>query len=441
MLHGVSYTKLFINIYISARKRYDEVKVNELARNLDQVNLTKKQISETTYGRGAVTKMKDMVHTAVYEYANSEVHVAVTGIAGCGKSSLINTLRSLRARDEGAAIVGTRETTVELNPYPFPQNPDIVLWDLPGIGTDNFKEASYIEKVGLTRYQALIICTSSRFREVDIWLAKQARRNNVIFYIVRTKMDNDLQNTLRDSCDPDMELAIERDLLQNLRQDISQQLQQHDLPTKRIYVLSNRLEDQHKWDFPCLTEELAKNTPEKNKHEFHKVMATCSMRIIMTKKNELQNRIDGIAKEAANAPPTQYQKIIRDVILQYKIWFDLTEEHLMRSEIKIDQLDARIQNMYKDLNELLERKIPLCTKFRDKYKKVPLVGKAFGKKKDNTRTMLQERAHYACLTRQRDLVRMQAPLTIENDTISLLEDLLDICVEMAEGILNPKQIR
>ncbi|KAJ6488469.1 hypothetical protein C8R47DRAFT_1215714 [Mycena vitilis] len=52
------------------------------------------------------------------QYRDGLYHFAVAGIAGSGKSSLINALRGLRNRDAGAAATGVTETTLSVDRFP-----------------------------------------------------------------------------------------------------------------------------------------------------------------------------------------------------------------------------------------------------------------------------------------------------------------------------------
>lgn len=60
--------------------------------------------------------------------------IGVLGPTGCGSSSFINALLGLRSSDEGAAPTGVTETTLEPVAYQYPPLPNVILWDLPGIG-------------------------------------------------------------------------------------------------------------------------------------------------------------------------------------------------------------------------------------------------------------------------------------------------------------------
>ena len=75
----------------------------------------------------------------------------MVGESHSGKSSLINALRGLTPRDKGAAAVENRQCTKKPTPYEYPQNPLATLWDLPGIGTNNFPQDTYMNDIEVSR--------------------------------------------------------------------------------------------------------------------------------------------------------------------------------------------------------------------------------------------------------------------------------------------------
>jgi len=123
------------------------------------------------------------------------INVGVTGNSGVGKSSFINSVRGLRAKDPGAADVSPNETTKEPAAYDFP---DLLihacLWDLPGAGTQSFPRESYIKQMGLRYFDIVIIVTATRYTETEIMIANELRAFNVPFFMVRNKVDADIAN-------------------------------------------------------------------------------------------------------------------------------------------------------------------------------------------------------------------------------------------------------
>ncbi|XP_052242451.1 T-cell-specific guanine nucleotide triphosphate-binding protein 2-like [Dreissena polymorpha] len=130
------------------------------------------------------------------EWRHSTINIAITGEAGTGKSTLINSLRGLKADDEGAAKTGCTETTTQVTCYPHPEYTYLNVWDLPGVGTPNFTRDKYFQTVDFKEYDFLLLVSSSRLKENDMWLAKtiiECKPSANLFFI-RTKLDNDLEN-------------------------------------------------------------------------------------------------------------------------------------------------------------------------------------------------------------------------------------------------------
>uniref|UniRef100_A0A3B1JCN3 IRG-type G domain-containing protein n=1 Tax=Astyanax mexicanus TaxID=7994 RepID=A0A3B1JCN3_ASTMX len=112
-----------------------------------------------------------------------------------GKSTFIKAFRGLKKGEKGAAKTGGTETTTESTHYEHPTMSNMKLWDLPGIGSPNFKSktysALYVNKMHFEKYDFFLIISSERFTDNDLI----------------SKIDNDLQEeenkeeTLRDQKD------------------------------------------------------------------------------------------------------------------------------------------------------------------------------------------------------------------------------------------------
>ena len=433
----------FIALLFSGKTAFDASETEALQAKLDHMETTKAKIAESKFSEAVIEKMGDFIDKAEDDFMKSEVHIAITGQSGAGKSSLINTLRSLRARDPDAAPTDVRECTMTPTPYPFPLNKNIVLWDLPGVGTENFPVAGYVEKVGLTRFQALIICSCTRFKESDLWLANQARANKVRFYIIRTKVDQDVQNGLDDEgLSPGAPEASEVDqqIVKRIRQGTKQQLDAHDLPVDRVFILSTRMAHQTKWEFPGLNYELAENTPQKDKRALLMMMVTCSMDIIDRKREALEDRIDSVATQAARAPEAEYRQMILNEVTHYKTWFGLTEENLQRVNIKMTELNQRLQEMNTELNRLRHEPVEQYTG-KNRYKWLPGLGKRLSKWKNAAKNLERQEKQRDRVFKMEDDVKSRTPLAIQSATTSVLEDLLETCVDLAVSVLEERKKR
>lgn len=209
------------------------------------------------------------------------VNVCITGSSGVGKSSWINAIRRLTAKDLGAAKTGVTETTAEPQKFTFPkpfgvvrrnlsrvrkalqnmttapgaedeqeeqedspiclgdrlllQNcqaelngkvaevvadlgnynwevqlasgtrlnvgkhqvtgvlAECVIWDLPGVGTPNYPQKTYLKNMGIRHFDMVVLITASRFTEAELMLLDELRRWQVPFFLVRNKVDSDVE--------------------------------------------------------------------------------------------------------------------------------------------------------------------------------------------------------------------------------------------------------
>lgn len=129
----------------------------------------------------------------------------VMGRVGVGKSTLINSLRGLQARNADAAPVGIGHTTRSPKPYNFVGDVATLtrnmarLWDLPGAGTKDWPCSTYIRDAGLRHFDGVLFVTSDAFSEVEASLMQQLQEFKVPYYLVRNKVDQDVANNAEDN--------------------------------------------------------------------------------------------------------------------------------------------------------------------------------------------------------------------------------------------------
>jgi len=168
------------------------------------------------------------------DQAVGTANVGVVGESGVGKSLLINKLRNLPPAAEGWAPVGVNETTMEPTMYPFPNEPRVRFWDLPGAGTTAFPREEYLATMGLRYFDAVLVVSAGRFTETEVALAKELENHGVPFFMVRTKVDIDVWNNEQDNS------VDEATTLQQIRADLSRRGVVHP------YLVSSR--ERHKHD-------------------------------------------------------------------------------------------------------------------------------------------------------------------------------------------------
>ncbi|KAL7844806.1 hypothetical protein SRHO_G00233450 [Serrasalmus rhombeus] len=185
---------------------------------------------------------------------NVSLNVAVTGETGAGKSTFINAFRNLGDEDEGAAETGVTQTTTEPTPYTHPTMPNVVFWDLPGVGTPNFQAKTYFKKMQIEKYDFFLIISSERFRENDSMLAKEIRKKKKLFYFVRSKIDNDIWSEERKK----KERFNKEETLSKIRENCQENLKEFGNP--KVFLISSL--DLSEFDFDWLVATLLSELPQ-----------------------------------------------------------------------------------------------------------------------------------------------------------------------------------
>ncbi|KAH9261273.1 hypothetical protein BASA81_000977 [Batrachochytrium salamandrivorans] len=123
-------------------------------------------------------------------------NIAVCGPAGSGKSSLVNALQGVRDGDPGAASVGEIECTDNIKRYPV-SGSHLVVWDLPGCGTDRHPFEGYFDAKKLYAFDILLLVYKDRLNAHAANLYRECMERQVSVAVVRTHADAALQAKLR----------------------------------------------------------------------------------------------------------------------------------------------------------------------------------------------------------------------------------------------------
>ena len=182
------------------------------------------------------------------QYKEGLLHIAITGVSGSGKSSLLNALLGLRNGVEGSAPVGTAETTETITRYPDPQpdNP-FVYFDVPGAGTLRVPGWEYFLNQGLYVFDAVIIVVDNRVTEIDIGILRNCERMNIPTYLVRSKARQHIRNTMSDldpgeTRDRDVVRQVAREKYIGDTQDtVRRNLKEAGLPPQRVYIVDKEI--------------------------------------------------------------------------------------------------------------------------------------------------------------------------------------------------------
>ncbi|XP_076155024.1 interferon-inducible GTPase 5-like [Alosa pseudoharengus] len=217
-----------------------------MAEQVDPCALLLKNSGEKTVELAMATAQE-----VVNRLDNVVLNIAISGETGAGKSSLVNAIRGLTDTDDGAAPTGVTQTTSEPTPYPHPTMENVTIWDLPGTGEPGFKPKKYIKTVQFKTYDFFIIVSATRFRQNDIVLAKEIKRNKKKFYFVRTKIDRDVEEEVKKG-------VLEEQTLPTIREDCEKNL--NELESPPVFLITSR--DLSRFDFQNLVETLEAELPE-----------------------------------------------------------------------------------------------------------------------------------------------------------------------------------
>ncbi|KAI6011306.1 interferon-inducible GTPase-domain-containing protein [Pisolithus marmoratus] len=187
------------------------------------------------------------------QYQDSLFHFAVAGIAGSGKSSLVNALRGLRNSDTSAAPTGAVETTATIGRYRDSNRRLPFVWyDIPGAGTLNQPGWQYFNNQGLFVFDCIIVLVGDRFTQTDIAILENCRRFQIPTYIVRSKADFHIRSLMNDmgydSDDSDDESQYEtmynaarERYISDTQATVQQNLGDAMLPVQKVYLVSNKV--------------------------------------------------------------------------------------------------------------------------------------------------------------------------------------------------------
>ncbi|KAG2105047.1 uncharacterized protein F5147DRAFT_579531 [Suillus discolor] len=168
------------------------------------------------------------------QYREDLFHFAVAGVAGGGKSSLINAFR-------GLPMARYASPNAE---YPY------VWYDIPGAGTLKIPDWQYFNAQGLYVFDCIIVLFDNRFTMTDIAILTNCKRFKIPTYIVRSKADQHIRNIMKDmgydSDDDESEdqkkklyQAARQQFIQQTRQSVRENLENANMPDQRVYIVSN----------------------------------------------------------------------------------------------------------------------------------------------------------------------------------------------------------
>lgn len=250
--------------------------------------------TERALKEGKLLELVYGVKETVATLSQIPVTIFVTGDSGNGMSSFINALRIIGHEEDASAPTGVVRTTQVRAEYSSPQFPNVVLWDLPGLGATAQSVESYMEEMRFSTCDLVIIIASEQFSSNHVKLSKIIQNMGKRFYIVWTKLDRDLSRSA----------LSEIRLLQDIRENIRENLQKERVKDPPIFLVSNL--DPLLHDFPNLRGTLQKDL--------------CNIRCC-----EPLKTLDGI-----------YKKIIGDKVA---VWKQRIANKCLRDSLSVSDVD------------------------------------------------------------------------------------------------------
>ncbi|XDV12234.1 hypothetical protein PO909_000945, partial [Leuciscus waleckii] len=233
----------------------------------------------------AIKTIKDYLEKQDLE----ELTIGVTGESGSGKSSFVNAFRGLGDEEEGSAKIDVVECTTKPEVYLHPKYNNVKVWDLPGIGTPNFKAHEYLKLVNIQRYDVFIIIASDRFRECHAQLAKEIIGMGKKFYFVRSKIDLSIAAEKRKR----KANFDEKNTLRIIREDCENGLRKIDVKDPVVFLISSW--EFKKYDFNLLEEKIEKDLPQHKRDVLLSALPNITLEINEKKKKALEKNIAMVA--------------------------------------------------------------------------------------------------------------------------------------------------
>lgn len=230
----------------------------------------------------------------------------------------------------------------------------LLFFDLPGCGTNNFPKETYINQLKIKDLDCVILVTSDRFYEDDLYLINEVSKLNIAVYTVRTKIDFSIARAKkRGIAENDTLVSIFSNILDNLQNS----------KTKGIYLTS--ADYPLEYDLDKLLNDIAKNLNDIKKERFIADVTATSKKLINEKRKVADKLVSRYATlSAANGlNPIPGLDISVDVGLLLKMGNDISNIYGINKE------HQEFYNSFLDLPDSAKIKVALskASQYTAKY--------------------------------------------------------------------------
>jgi GTP-binding protein EngB required for normal cell division len=275
--------------------------------------------------------LKD-VRRAERDFQGATLQFGIIGVSGTGKSSLINALAG-----KAIAEVGVKETTGVSGKIAAYEFDGIILIDLPGVGTANWKTGSYFKnlmkysplgggyQLRVKDFDCFIIVLANRILEEDLKLYHLiVNRLKKKCFLVRSKFDIDADNNYRTS------RKSENVTYQEIIQDVWKSFPKEE--KARVFIISTA--EPARGDFDALETAISDSLPDVKGEKFIAYVAAHSKNFLKKKRKVAEKHALRLAViSAANAiNPVPGLDLALDIGILIKLSFDLREIYGLTEE-------------------------------------------------------------------------------------------------------------
>ncbi|XP_048356161.1 interferon-inducible GTPase 5-like isoform X2 [Sphaerodactylus townsendi] len=228
---------------------------------------------------GSLAEVPGVIYSTLRESSQVRLDVAVIGEVGCGKSSLVNALRGVGAREPDAAPTGVTGTTDKAKAYPLPLVPLLYLWDLPGVGVTE-EDVSHLD---LSRYDFFLLVASERYKHAHSCLARAITAAGKKAFFVRSKIDVDM------GTQPESQLISKEELQEKIRKKCLEDLKKDGVLSPQVFLVSSVMHGAY--DLPRLQEVLVGIAPYLKKKALRRAIPTVLSRLVRRKSKVLMKDV------------------------------------------------------------------------------------------------------------------------------------------------------